>query len=132
MAEPKKETVRISLPRTPMPPSRRLPPNIAPTPVADATMETPTLMPDASALLQPMPKPPGTPDMPASINRGPRNETARISILPRPVGGAQAPPVVITSSPVAPVEAIPRPLCWLLLGISTAIFLIQIWNYVVS
>jgi hypothetical protein len=41
-------------------------------------------------------------------------------------------PVVITSRPVAPVDAIPRSLAWGLLAVSAVIFLIQIWNYVVS
>jgi hypothetical protein len=45
---------------------------------------------------------------------------------------ATAAPVVITSRPVAPVDAIPRWLAWGLLGVSAVIFLIQIWNYVVS
>jgi hypothetical protein len=84
------------------------------------------------------------------VNRGPKKETARISVLPRPTPTA-APainmtktqpllihpagtvaPVVITSKPLAPVDAIPRSLAWGLLGVSAAIFLIQIWNYVVS
>jgi hypothetical protein len=68
----------------------------------------------------------------------PKNETARISILPRPATIAPAinatlpAPVLITSKPVVPIDAIPRPLCWAALGISALIFLIQIWNYVVS
>jgi hypothetical protein len=50
-----------------------------------------------------------------------KRESARITLLPRP------------APEIAPaVYAIPRPLAWSLLGISAAIFLIQIWNYVVS
>jgi hypothetical protein len=140
MTEPKKETVsapssekrdttRIVLPaRTPVP---RLPPKIIPAPAAE------------SPLLQPLPKPPGI---------EPNKETARISILPRPVptpapainmtktqplvvhpaGNAPAPPAIITTKPLPRVDAIPRSLCWGLFAISTVIFLIQIWNYVVS
>jgi hypothetical protein len=87
-----------------------------------------------------------------SVNRGPKKETARISVLPRPastaaptinmtktqpllihpVGTIPVAPVVITSKPLAPVDAIPRSLAWGVLGISAVIFLIQIWNYVVS
>ena len=85
-----------------------------------------------------------------SIDRGLKKETARISILPRPAVPAPAinmtktqplfitpsaavpAPVIITSKPVAPVDAIPRSLAWALLAISAVIFLIQIWNYVVS
>jgi hypothetical protein len=86
------------------------------------------------------------------MHRGPKKETARISVLPRPApvaapainmtktqpllihpaGTVPAAPVVITSRPVAPVDAVPRSLAWGLVGISGLIFLIQIWNYVVS
>jgi hypothetical protein len=87
------------------------------------------------------------------IHRGPKKETARISILPKPAAtpapainmtktqpllvsppaiGVQPAPVIITSKPLAPLDSIPRPLCWALFGISAFIFLIQIWNYVVS
>jgi hypothetical protein len=86
----------------------------------------------------------------ASTHAGPKKETARISILPqpaaapsinmtktqplllRPAAGIQAAPVVITSKPLDPFDSIPRSFCWGLLGISALIFLIQIWNYVVS
>jgi hypothetical protein len=90
-----------------------------------------------------------------SANRGPMKETARISVLPRPTPVAapainmtktqpllihpagSAPvapvvPVVITSKPVARVDAIPRSLAWTVFAIAFVIFLIQIWNYVVS
>jgi hypothetical protein len=40
--------------------------------------------------------------------------------------------MVINSQSVTAAETIPRPLCWALAGLSTVIFLIQIWNYVVS
>jgi hypothetical protein len=133
---------------------------------------TPPTAPASSPLLQPLPKPPGAesnagpgaavrPVPPAreengmsalSVNRGPKKETARISVLPRPVstaaptinmtktqplliqpaGTTPVAPVVITSKPLAPVDAIPRSLALGLLGISAVIFLIQIWNYVVS
>ena len=68
----------------------------------------------------------------------PKNETARISILPRAAASApaimatQPAPVLTTSQLVTPIQTIPRRLCWTMLGISTLIFLIQIWNYVVS
>jgi hypothetical protein len=148
MAEPEKETVRIVLPaRTPATSIRRVPPKITPS---------------GSTLAQPLPKPSGVenravPGPPAaadgpSIHRGPKKETARISVLPRPTptaapainmtktqpllvhptAGVPSAPVIITSKPLAPLDVIPRPLCWALLGISTVIFLIQIWNYVVS
>ncbi len=65
----------------------------------------------------------------------PKNETARISILPRPgriARTTQPVPALPTSQPVVSTDTIPRPLCWTILGISAVIFLIQIWNYVVS
>ncbi len=130
---------------------------------------TPPASPGSSPLLQPLPKPPGRaeaedpvrirPVLPvrednvgSSVNRGPKKETARISILPRPTaptaptinmtktqpllihpaGATPSAPVVITSKPVAPVDAISRSLGWALLAVSAMIFLIQIWNYVVS
>jgi hypothetical protein len=138
----------------------------------------PSPAPAASPLLQPLPKPPGpemgeepraairplptaspVPDETAaqdntgdSIQPGPKKETARISILPRPAAapapsinmtktqpllirptaGVQPAPIVITSKPLDPFDAIPRSYCWGLFGIAALIFLIQIWNYVVS
>src|SRR5213075_1595527 len=165
----KRETARIVLPtRTPITPIRR-PPTITPMPAAEAAVETPTILPrrpptiapaNTSPLLQPLPKPPGAENenaaIPAAasplIHRGPKKETARISVLPRPMptaapainmtktqpllvhptAGVPSAPVIITSKPLAPLDVIPRPLCWALLGISALIFLIQIWNYVVS
>jgi hypothetical protein len=87
-----------------------------------------------------------------SVNRGPKKETARINILPsltpaaapavnmaktqplliHPVGTTPVAPVVITSKPVAPLDVIPRSLAWTIFAVSALIFLIQIWNYVVS
>jgi hypothetical protein len=159
MAEPEKETVRIALPprpdkaspsasaakhdtvrivlpsRTPPTPVRRVPPAISPrcSPIAPPPAVA------ASPLLHPLPKPPGpetsaepraaiTPLPPVPELRsarptpsGPKKETARITIVPRP-----------TAKPLDPFDALPRPFCWGLFGIVTLIFLIQIWNYVVS
>jgi hypothetical protein len=124
----------------------------------------------SSPLLQPLPKPAGPAPAPesltataavasprdgngnapaiqsaSSLQPGPKKETARIRILPRPAVNRTQPllvrpattamqpaPVVVTSRPVDPFELIPRRFCWTLLGISAVIFLIQIWNYVVS
>jgi hypothetical protein len=166
---PKAETTRIVLPtRTPVAPIRR-PPKITPLPAAEVAADTPTILrrpptitpSSTSPLLQPLPKPPGSEVENApvpltqspSVIHGPKKETARISILPKPAAtpapainmtktqpllvhppaaAVQAAPVIITSKPLAPLDSIPRPLCWAVLGISTLIFLIQIWNYVVS
>jgi hypothetical protein len=142
MAEPNKETVRIALSPAPI---RRQPPKIMPSPPTGSASATPRPpaggAPAISPTLQPLPKGPGPEKQreeiaaAASVNRGPKPETARINILPRPVQpGATtlAAPAVITSAPVVRAEAISRPLCWTLAGISAVIFLIQIWNYVVS
>jgi len=178
----KHDTARIVLPsRSPVTPIRRLPPTITSLPSAESAAEAPSVLPRrppfmppvspaSSPLLQPLPKPPGMETNPSSairpvppardengaatpsVNRGPKQETARISVLPRPApvarpainmtktqpllihptGSAPVAPVVITSRPVAPVDAIPRSLAWGLLAVSAVIFLIQIWNYVVS
>jgi hypothetical protein len=53
-------------------------------------------------------------------------------LLVRPATTIQPAPVVVTSRPLDRFELIPRSFCWTLLGISALIFLIQIWNYVVS
>jgi len=57
--------------------------------------------------------------LPPGPDQRPKNETARIAVLPR-------------LTPAVVVDLIPRPLCWTVFGISAVIFLIQIWNYVVS
>jgi hypothetical protein len=126
-----------------------------------------------SPVLQPLPKPPGTGILPdaseaeaesvtpaskpatfenhigAPAERGPKKETARINILPRPAAaprpavnmtktqplimhptGTTVPPVIVATSKTSdPFDSIPRSFCWGLLGISAIIFLIQIWNY---
>lgn len=179
-AAEKRDTARIVLPsRSPVTPIRRPPPKITPLPASESATEaeTPTvprrppiISPSPSAtspLLQPLPKPPGAENgglarpLPVrdpgessapSLNRGPKKETARISVLPKPAAqpkptvnmtktqplliqpapGVQPVPVIITSKPLAPLDTIPRSLCWGLFGVSAFIFLIQIWNYVVS
>ena len=168
-----KDTARIVLPsRTPVVPPRRVPPTIAPSvPAADVANESPVTSlrrpPDAppSPLLRPWPKPPGIVHEPEGATSGmfppadaqtveaepgPKKETARIKILPkpvvaakpavnmtktqplimRPVGSAPASPItVVTSRPVHGLDLIPRSYCWGLLGISAFILLLQIWNY---
>jgi len=173
-----RDTARIVLPsRTPVAPVRRLPPKIASLPPAEPAAESPPIVlrrppiaplqsAASSILLQPLPKPPGqqtsaetgatiTPLAPlasSSVQPGPKKETARISILPKPISapkpavnmtktqpllirpapGMQPAPVIIAPKPVDAFEAIPRSFCWGLFGIAALIFLIQILNYVVS
>lgn len=177
-----RDTARIVLPsRMPVAPLRPFPPKITPLPSSDSTTQSPPsslrrppLAPPqpvaASPLLQPLPKPPGpemnsessasTESLPAepqnesapSIQPGPKKETARISILPRPAAapvpavnmtktqpllirpatGVPSVPVMIAPKPADLFDSIPRPYCWALFGLAVLIFLIQILNYVVS
>jgi hypothetical protein len=57
---------------------------------------------------------------------------ARTQPLLHPTAAVQPMAAVTTSKPVDPLDTVPRSLCWALFGISALIFLIQIWNYVVS
>jgi hypothetical protein len=109
MAEPPQESVHSALPQTseitPVIPPRRFLP--------------PTSENFASVSIQP----------------GPKNETARIPILPARSAAATAqtrPAIAPTSIASDAFDSIPRWLCWGLLGISAFIFLIQIWNYALS
>ena len=157
-AAAKQETVRIILPsRTPAAPGRRVPPNPTPLPGSDLAAEPrnisprrpPVVFPQSivsSPLLQPLPKPPGreTPGaitpLPASegepapsTDAGPKNETAQISILPGPLPAPKlALDMVAAAKPFDAFDAVPKSFCWGLFGIAALIFLIQIWNYVVS
>ena len=87
----------------------------------------------------------------AASSLEPKKETARIAVLPDPrpkvlpavqIKKAQplvttpeitvqnAPFAVATKDVGAMVNAIPMPLCWMLLGVSTVILIIQIWTYI--
>jgi hypothetical protein len=110
MAEPPKESVRGALPQTP---------------------ETTPVIPPRRFL------PPTSENFASvSIQPGPKNETARITVPPpRSTAGATShtqPAIVPTSIVSDASDSIPRWFCWGLLGISAFIFLIQIWNYALS
>jgi hypothetical protein len=100
------------------------------------------------------PKPPALSHPMASSSAAsspePKKETARIAVLPDPRSKAlpavqmkkaqplvtipeitlqSAPLTVATKDTSAMVDAIPMPLCWTLLGVSTMILIIQIWTY---
>jgi hypothetical protein len=79
-----------------------------------------SLMQSASLLFAPEPDL----DLPATSS-GPKKETARIGVTPRPA-------VPTTAARMADPDAgrLPKVLCWILLGGSAAILLIEIWNYV--
>jgi len=139
------DTVRIVLPsRTPAAPVRRVPPKIPPLPA-----KTPESI-AVSSLLQPLPKPPGpdssaqsraalSPRPPASeagradsAQAGPKNETARISILPTPTPVPPPSISMVATARLDPFDAIPRSVRWGLFSFAFVNFLIQIWIYVVS
>ena len=155
--EPKKETIRITLPpsspmvRPPAPaPSGPVRPPKGPLPPADLG---PPVSPPHGA---PPPAAPGPlgPVLPP-INRslesrglvqaGPRKETVPIANSPIkaavklsnvqpasvPLASAirTAPPVVANLPPKGLGESVPAQLCWALLGISALTLLIQLWNY---
>jgi hypothetical protein len=72
------------------------------------------------------------PDLPSS---GPIKETVRIPLSAvqmkktQPLVGMPEVAPQIPSIAVAPVQKNPMPLLWLLLGVSAAILIIQIWTY---
>jgi hypothetical protein len=94
--------------------------------------------------------------MPTPITTSaPKKETARITVLPNPqpkpavqmkktqplidLPAMETPATTVNLAPApepAPkppqprVDQIPKPLCWALLGVSAAILILQIWNYV--
>ncbi|MEY2562074.1 MAG: hypothetical protein QOH88_267 [Verrucomicrobiota bacterium] len=160
-AEPAPETPLTSLRRPPVQttqPSAASPvlqplPKPAPPPPAFVPPPAPPFVPPPAppappASVTPLPKPGSF-----GVSPGPKKETARITILPKPVpltkpavnmtktqplimrpaaSSPASPVVVATSTARDPFDSISRPLCWALLGTSALIFIIQIWNYAVS
>jgi hypothetical protein len=156
--QPKKETVRIQLPRPPVTkPSEpsvkphqtvriQLPvretgsspvpsPSQSPSENISSTNFLPPAKPPAvsrplSASVRPPPIPPPS---------GPKKETVRIPVTPEPLRSSQkktqpliAMPNVVSQNPliaVAPVEKNSMRLYWLLLVMSALILIIQIWTY---
>ena len=51
-------------------------------------------------------------------------------LITMPESTSQSAPLTVAPKDTsAMVDAIPMPLCWTLLGVSTVILIIQIWNY---
>ena len=156
--QPKKETVRIELPRPPVTP----PPNPSGKPRETVRIQlpvretgnapvssSPQSAPEdiSSTNFFPSPKPPAatrplsTPVRPPSIppSLGPKKETVRIPLTPEPLRSAQkktqplmAMPNVIPENPpiaVAPVEKSSMLMYWMLFAMSALILIIQIWTY---
>ena len=156
--QPKKETVRIELPRPPVTPPPA--PTVKPretvriqlpvretgnAPVPSSPQSAPEDI--SSTNFFPPPKPPAgsrplsdsvrPPSIPPSL--GPKKETVRIPLTPEPLRSAQkktqplmAMPDVIPQNPpiaVAPVEKSSMLMYWMLLGMSALILVIEIWTY---
>jgi hypothetical protein len=150
-----RETVRIQLGLRQ--PSDKLPPRIPaePSPVSKPAAQVLT-SPEVFRS-PPAPPPPSTNPSPAvqapvpvntlsagALSSGPKNETARIACMPDPLSKplptvqmkkTQALIAMPNAAPqrasiaVAPAEESAMPLCWVLLGVSAVILIIQIWTY---
>jgi hypothetical protein len=149
--EPKKETVRITV---------SPPPSSSSSGAAESRetvrIHLPTRPPanaPSAPADSPSPARAATAAMPAPITTAaPKKETARITVLPDPqpkpavqmkktqplidLPAMETPATTVTLTPEpAPkrplrIDQIPMPLCWTLLAVSTAILILQIWNYV--
>ena len=79
------------------------------------------------------PAPDGAPLKEASVIR-PRTETARIRVLSdsAKISGVFPSPALNQKAAgnQRVIDTIPTPICWVLLGSSIAILLIEIWNYI--
>ena len=151
--QPKKETVRIELPRPPVTPPA---PSVSPRqtvriqlPVRETgNAPVPSSPPSAT---RPLSAPVRPPSIPPSTE--PKKETARIPLMSEPLRSGQkktqplmampdvaqkktqplmAMPDVIPQNPaiaVAPVEKSSMLMYWMLLGMSALILVIEIWTY---
>jgi len=61
----------------------------------------------------------------------PETETSRLGVLPTPAGApARFPAILKRSVANRGIDAVPKPLCWVLVGISAGVLLVEIWNYI--
>jgi hypothetical protein len=62
----------------------------------------------------------------------PETETSRLGVLPAPTKAPARFPAILKSSfgNRAVIDAVPKPLCWALVGISGGVLLVEIWNYI--
>jgi hypothetical protein len=144
-----RETVRIQLGLRQ--PSDKLPPPIPaePSPVlepAAQVLTSPEVFPSPPAPPPPStkPSPAAQAPVPGALSSSPKNETARIPRMPEPpsrplptVQMKKTQPLIAmphtapqsASIAVALAEKTAMPLCWVLLGVSAIILIIQIWTY---
>ena len=147
--EPKKETTRISV----APKVAEKPPEPNTKPRDTVRIQLPLREPPGHILTEPQPavqeggssqffQPPQPPPLSAAVTpapdlppSGPIKETVRIplpTVQMRKTQPLVAMPEAASQDPaiaVAPVEKNAMPLMWLLLGVSAAILIIQIWTY---
>ena len=59
-------------------------------------------------------------------------ETSRVSVLPTQAkASARIPAIVRNTVENRPaIDAVPKPLCWALVGVSAGVLLVEIWNYI--
>ena len=157
--QPKKETVRIELPRPPVakPPDPGVKPRetvriqvpVRETggPSVSSSPQSPSEDISSSNFLAP-PKPPtasrplAASARPASASPlpGPKRETVRIPLMPEPLRSAQKKTQPLIAMPavapqnlpiaVAPAQKTSMVVYWVLLGFSALILILQIWTYI--
>ena len=144
-----RETVRIQL--GPRQSSDKLPVQPPAEPSADSkpaaqVLTAPELFssPSARPRFSADPLPVAQAPVPVAFSSGPKKETARIPRMPDPLSESlptvhmkkTQPLIAMPHAPtqrasiaVAPTEKSGMPLCWVLLGVSAIILIIQIWTY---
>jgi hypothetical protein len=154
VAKPR-DTVRIQLPPRQSPNKLPAQPLDTPRPPPPFALPETSLAaapePVIPSVPVPAPDPGSVSAAPESVSPGPRKETARVPVMARampapavemkktqPLIAAPHPSCQSASMGVTPTEkaeesaminAIPMPICWALLGVSTVILIIQIWTY---
>jgi hypothetical protein len=133
-----RETVRIQLGLRES--SDKLPPRVPTERSPAEVLTSPEVFPPSPAAQGPLPVA-ALPDAPSS---SPKNETARIARMPDPLSKPlptvqmkkTQPLIAMPHAPtqrasiaVAPAQKSGMPLCWVLLGVSAIILIIQIWTY---
>ena len=131
----------------PTPPARaEVPPSLFASPEASSI---PSPEPAILSAPEPAPDPGSVSAAPESVSPGPKKETARVPVMPEPPAmpapavemkktqplfampqiTPQRPSIAVTAAAKGEENAIPMPICWVLLGVSTVILIIQIWTY---
>ena len=144
-----RETVRIQLGPRQSPDKLPLQPPAEPSPDSKSTAQVLTSpevfsSPSASPAFSADPLPVAQAPVPGGFSSSPKKETARIPRMPDPpskplptVQMKKTQPLIAmphaapqpASIAMAPAEKSVMPLCWVLLGVSAMILIIQIWTY---